>query len=73
MSNLPKIALVHGAWADGSCWSDVIGALFGWLPEDDFVGHFAADVEPAKARVMLAVQQPISIPRPSRPEVTPCR
>jgi hypothetical protein len=25
---------------------------FAWLPEDDFVDHFAADVGPAKARVM---------------------
>jgi pimeloyl-ACP methyl ester carboxylesterase len=33
---------------------------FAWLPEDDFVHHFAADVEPAKARVMFAVQQPLS-------------
>src|SRR5439155_15073647 len=23
---------------------------FGWLPEDDFVGHFAAGVDPVKAR-----------------------
>ena len=28
----------------------------GWLPEEDFVGHFAADVEPAQAHVMNAVQ-----------------
>jgi pimeloyl-ACP methyl ester carboxylesterase len=34
---------------------------FGWLPEDDFVGHFAADVDPDKARVMHAVQQPIAM------------
>jgi pimeloyl-ACP methyl ester carboxylesterase len=34
---------------------------FGWLPEDDFVGHFAADLDPAKARVLYAVQQPISM------------
>jgi pimeloyl-ACP methyl ester carboxylesterase len=157
MSDRPNIVLVHGAWADGSCWSAVIqslqeagynvtapqfpetsteddvarlrqvlarqngptvvaghsyggqimtalgtdapnvvalvyvaafgldegeslGALlgagpptpslahlivdeqgFGWLPEDDFVGHFAADVDPAEARVMYAVQQPISM------------
>jgi pimeloyl-ACP methyl ester carboxylesterase len=156
MATLPNIVLVHGAWADGSCWSAVIerlqadgytvtapqfpltsiadnvarlrqvlarqngptivaghsyggqiitslgtdapnvvgqvyiaafgldegesiGALlaqgaptpalahldidkqgFAWLPEDDFVGHFAADVEPAKAHVMYAVQQPLS-------------
>ena len=32
---------------------------FAWLPEDDFVNHFAADVEPAKAKVMHAVQQPL--------------
>lgn len=27
MSNLPNIVLVHGAWADGSCWSAVIERL----------------------------------------------
>jgi pimeloyl-ACP methyl ester carboxylesterase len=153
----PNIVLVHGAWADGSCWSDVIkrlqaneyhvtapqfpmsslaadvarlrqvlqlqtgptlvvghsyggqimtalgadapnvvglvyvaafgldegetlGALlaqgpvtpalvhlftdkqgFAWLSEDDFVNHFAGDVEPAKARAMYAVQQPLAM------------
>jgi pimeloyl-ACP methyl ester carboxylesterase len=157
MSNVPNIVLVHGAWADGSCWSSVIellqadgynvtapqfpetsladdvarlrgvlarqdaptivaghsyggqimtalgsdapnvvglvyiaafgldegeslGALlgagpptpslahlfvdeqgFGWLSEDDFVDHFAGDVDPVKARVLYAVQQPISM------------
>jgi pimeloyl-ACP methyl ester carboxylesterase len=34
---------------------------FGRLPEDDFVGHFAADVDPVKARVMHAAQQPVSM------------
>src|SRR5258708_18607923 len=153
MSEKPNIVLVHGAWADGSCWSAVIeslqaagykvtapqfaetslgddvarlrhvlkrlggptvvarhsyggqimialgedapgvvalvyiaafgldhgeslGALLGggpptpalahlvvdeqgfaWLPEEDFVAHFASDVDPVKARVMYAVQQ----------------
>lgn len=33
---------------------------FTWLPEDAFVRHFAADVEPTTARVMCAVQQPLS-------------
>lgn len=33
---------------------------FAWLPQDDFVKHFAADVEPAQANVMFAVQQPIA-------------
>jgi pimeloyl-ACP methyl ester carboxylesterase len=32
---------------------------FAWLPEDDFVNHFAADVDPVTAKVMFAVQQPL--------------
>jgi pimeloyl-ACP methyl ester carboxylesterase len=156
MDGRPKIILVHGAWADGSCWSDVIerlqaegfavrapqfplssldddvarlrevlefqdgptiivghsyggqimtaleedtpnvvglvyiaafgldegeslGALlsqgpvtpalahqftdsrgFVWLSEDDFVNHFAGDVDPKRARVMYAVQQALA-------------
>jgi pimeloyl-ACP methyl ester carboxylesterase len=157
MAELPNIVLVHGAWADGSCWSDVIqrlqadgykvtapqlpetsladdvakvrrvlgrqdgptvlaghsyggqvitslgtdapnvvalvyiaafgldegesiGALlqqgpptpavanidvdsegFAWIPEDDFLNHFAADIDPVKAKVMYAVQQPLTM------------
>jgi pimeloyl-ACP methyl ester carboxylesterase len=34
---------------------------FGWLPEADFVGHFAGDLDPEQARVLHAVQQPISM------------
>src|SRR5690349_13511578 len=156
MNTRPNIVLIHGAWADGSCWSGVIerlqaggyhvtapqfpltaladdvarlrqvldlqdgpaivaghsyggqvmtalgadapnvaglvyiaafgldqgeslGALlsqgpvtpalahlftdsrgFGWLSEDDFVHHFAGDVEPARARVLYAVQQALA-------------
>jgi len=33
---------------------------FAWLPENDFVNHFAADVDPIKAREMYAVQQPLA-------------
>ena len=33
---------------------------FAWLPQDDFVHHFAADVEPVEANVMYAVQQPLA-------------
>ncbi len=33
---------------------------FGWLQEDDFVNHFAADVDPVKAKVMYAVQQALA-------------
>jgi pimeloyl-ACP methyl ester carboxylesterase len=32
---------------------------FAWLPEEDFVNHFAADVDPTKAKVMHATQQPL--------------
>ena len=34
---------------------------FGRIPEDDFVSHFAADVDSAKARVMYAAQQPVAM------------
>jgi hypothetical protein len=34
---------------------------FGWLSEDDFVHHFAGDIEPATAKVMYAVQQPLAL------------
>jgi pimeloyl-ACP methyl ester carboxylesterase len=34
---------------------------FGWLSEDDFVRHFAGDVDPVKAKVLYAVQQPIAM------------
>jgi len=156
VSDLPNVVLVHGAWADGSCWSSVTKALqakgynviapqfpetsteddvarlrqalarvegptilaghsyggqiitalgpdpkvvglvyvaafgldegesigkllsggpptpalanlivdeqgFGWLPEEDFVGHFAGDLDPAQARILWAAQQPISL------------
>jgi pimeloyl-ACP methyl ester carboxylesterase len=33
---------------------------FGWLSEEDFVEHFAADVDPARARAMWAVQQALA-------------
>ena len=47
----PTAALAH---------LDIDAAGFAWLPEEDFVKHFAADVDPVKARVMYAVQQPIA-------------
>ncbi len=33
---------------------------FAWLAEDDFVNHFAADLDPVKAKVMYAVQQALA-------------
>jgi pimeloyl-ACP methyl ester carboxylesterase len=32
---------------------------FAWLPQDDFLAHFAPDVDPADANIMYAVQQPL--------------
>jgi pimeloyl-ACP methyl ester carboxylesterase len=34
---------------------------FGRIPEDDFVGQFAADVDPVRAKSMYAAQQPVSM------------
>jgi pimeloyl-ACP methyl ester carboxylesterase len=34
---------------------------FVWLSEDDFVNHFAADIDPIKAKVLYAAQQPLSV------------
>jgi pimeloyl-ACP methyl ester carboxylesterase len=55
-----------GALLDGGPPSPALAHLdidergFAWLPEDDFVNHFAADVDPVKAKVMHAVQQPLA-------------
>ena len=38
---------------------DIDADSFAWLPEDDYINHFAADVDPVKAKVMFAVQQPL--------------
>lgn len=46
----PSAALAHLSF-------DELG--FGWLPQDDFVTHFASDVDPVWANAMWAVQQPI--------------
>jgi pimeloyl-ACP methyl ester carboxylesterase len=47
----PTAALAH---------MDIDKQGFAWLPEDDFVNHFAADIDPVQARGMYAVQQPVS-------------
>jgi pimeloyl-ACP methyl ester carboxylesterase len=39
---------------------DIDKVGFAWLPEDDFVSHFAADIDPIRAKAMYAVQQPLS-------------
>jgi pimeloyl-ACP methyl ester carboxylesterase len=38
---------------------DVDSEGFAWIPEDGFLAHFAADIDPVKAKVMCAVQQPL--------------
>ena len=51
-SGAPTPALAH---------LDVDALGFAWLPEDDFVAHFAADVDRSKAKVMHAAQQPLAL------------
>lgn len=34
---------------------------FAWLPQEDFVNHFAPDVDRVRANVMYAVQQPLPL------------
>ena len=43
-------------WPTGSSMSEG----FVWLTENDFVNHFAGDVDPVKAKALYAVQQPLS-------------
>jgi pimeloyl-ACP methyl ester carboxylesterase len=51
--------LEQGPFGPALAHLDVDQQRFAWIPEDDFVNHFAADVDPVKARVMFAVQQPL--------------
>jgi pimeloyl-ACP methyl ester carboxylesterase len=51
--------LAQGPFGPALAHLDVDPQRFAWIPEDDFVNHFAADVDPVKARVMFAVQQPL--------------
>jgi pimeloyl-ACP methyl ester carboxylesterase len=44
---------------------------FMWLPEDDFVQHFASGVDPLQARALHAVQQPIAGPIFEKPMGVP--
>jgi pimeloyl-ACP methyl ester carboxylesterase len=32
-----------------------------WILEDDLLGHFAADIDPVKAKVMYTVQRPLTM------------
>jgi len=52
--------LVQGPPTPALAHLDIDSHGFAWLPEDDFVKHFAADIDPVRARVMYAVQQPLA-------------
>lgn len=69
----PSVVLVHGAYADGSSWSEVIRRLHNAgiaatavqnpltsLADDVFLNDFANGVEPGPARVLYAVQGRVS-------------
>ena len=49
MAGPPTPALAH---------LDVDEQGYAWCPEGDFVNHFASGVDPVKAKVLFAVQQP---------------
>jgi len=58
-SRSPPSAVTHGSAGAGESHRRRAGLRR--LPQDDFVSHFAADVDPVKARVMHAAQQPVAM------------
>ena len=52
--------LAQGSPTPALAHLDIDEQGFAWIPEGDFVQYFAADVAPAKAKVMFAVQQALS-------------
>ncbi len=52
--------LAQGPTGPALAHLDIDDLGFAWLPVDDFVEHFASDVDPVRARVMHAVQQPLA-------------
>ena len=53
-------ALLTGPPPPAIAHLDVDASGSAWMPEEDFVRHFAADVPPVEARVMFAAQQPLA-------------
>lgn len=49
--------LQQGAPTSALAHLDIDALGFAWIPQDDFIGHFAGDIDPVKAKVMFAVQQ----------------
>jgi pimeloyl-ACP methyl ester carboxylesterase len=54
-------ALLSGPPPPAIAHLDIDKENFAWLRQDDFVHHFAADVDPVKAKMMFAVQQPLAL------------
>jgi pimeloyl-ACP methyl ester carboxylesterase len=52
--------LAHGPPTPALAHKFVDDKGFVWLTEDDFVNHFAGDIDPVTAKVLYAVQQPLS-------------
>jgi pimeloyl-ACP methyl ester carboxylesterase len=53
--------LMQGPPTPGTAHIDIDTRGQGWIPEDDFLNHFAGDIEPVKAKTMFAVQQPLAL------------
>jgi pimeloyl-ACP methyl ester carboxylesterase len=51
-------ALMEGPPTPALAHLDVDEQGYAWCPEGDFVSHFASGVDPVKAKVLFAVQQP---------------
>src|SRR5690242_9089661 len=58
MADLPNVVLVHGAWADGSCWSEVIENLQaeGYNVTAPQLPETSLDDDVARVRQVLARQ-----------------
>jgi pimeloyl-ACP methyl ester carboxylesterase len=52
--------LAQGPPTPATAHMDIDEQGFAWLPEDDYMNHFAADVNPAQSKVMHATQQPLA-------------
>ena len=59
MSDRPNIVLVHGAWADGSCWSGVIERLQadGFNVRAPQFPESSLDADVARLRQVLELQE----------------
>jgi len=52
--------LAQGPPTPATAHMDIDEQGFAWLPEHDYMNHFAADVNPTQSRIMHATQQPLA-------------